>query len=83
MVNFNYAIDLLKSNAKLKRTLVEEVDTVILASDGGGGLLGLHSPKTIRWTRSRQTEKTFCLIGTGLSSNIDKLKIKTTIYAFD
>ncbi len=53
------------SNAAKLRDLVDEIDTVILATDSNRNVILFHSPKNFGGTRSCPENKVSCLIGLG------------------
>ncbi len=60
--------DILSSDAthaaKLQ-SLIEEIDTVILAADGSNNIMIMHSLKNLGGTRSRQKNKVVGMLGMG------------------
>ncbi len=47
------------------RSLVEEIDTVILAANANNKIMILHNPKNFGGTRSRPDNKVVCMLGLG------------------
>jgi len=47
-------------------SLVEEIDTVILAADANNKIMILISPKNFGGTRSRPDNKVVCMLGLGV-----------------
>ena len=53
------------NGAEKLRSLVEEIDTVILAANANNNIMIMHSPKNLGGTRSRPDNKVVCMLGMG------------------
>jgi hypothetical protein len=61
---------------KKLRSLVEEIDTVILAADAYKNIMILHNPKNFGRTRLRPTNKVACMIGLGNQASYVNVDLK-------
>ena len=53
------------NGAEKLRSLVEEIDTVILAANANNNIMIMHSPKNLGGTRSQPDNKVVCMLGMG------------------
>ena len=65
MAAFSSILESGLSEEEKLRSLVEEIDTVILAADANNKIMILHSPKNFGGTRSRPDNKVVCMLGLG------------------
>ena len=63
MAAFSSILESGLSEEEKLRSLVEEIDTVILAADANNKIMILHSPKNFGGTRSRPDNKVVCMLG--------------------
>jgi hypothetical protein len=80
--NLNSFSDILGAGTSDKeklRSLVEEIDTVILAADAYKNIMILHNPKNFGGTRSRPTNKVACLIGLGNQASYVNVDLKSAL----
>jgi hypothetical protein len=65
MAAFSSILESGLSEEEKLRSLVEDIDTVILAADANNKIMILHSPKNFGGTRSRPDNKVVCMLGMG------------------
>ncbi len=61
------------------RSLVEEIDRVILAAGAYKNIMILHNPKNFGGTRSRPTNKVACMIGLGNQASYVNVNLKSAL----
>ena len=65
MAAFSSILEAGSSQEEKLRSLVEEIDTIILAANASNKIMILHSPKNIGGTRSMPDSKVVCMLGLG------------------
>ncbi len=66
-------------DAKKLRSLVKEIDTVILAADASRNIMILHSPKNFGGTRTLPDNKVSCMLGLGSQAICILIDLKTAL----
>ncbi len=61
------------------KSVVEEIDTVILAADAYKSIMILHNPKNFGGTRSRPANKVACMIGLGNQASYVNVDLKLAL----
>jgi hypothetical protein len=64
---------------KKLRSMVKEIDTVILANDANRNILIFYSPKNFGGTRTRPMNKVFGLIGLGTQAKWVQINFKSAL----
>jgi hypothetical protein len=80
--NLNSFSDILGAGTSDKeklRSLVEEIDRVILAADAYKNIMILHNPKNFGGTRLRQASKVACMIGLGNQASYVNVDLKSAL----
>jgi hypothetical protein len=67
------------SDIEKLHSVVEEIDTVILAADANKNILIFHSPKNFGGTRTRPKNKLIRLIGLGAQATWVQLNLRTAL----
>ena len=60
-------------------SLVEEIETVILAADANNNIMILHNPKNFGGTRSRQDNKVVCMLGLCVHAIYALINLRTAL----
>jgi hypothetical protein len=80
--NLNSFINILGAGTLDKeklRSLVEEIDTVILSADAYKNIMILHNPKNFSGTRLRPANKVACMIGLGNQASYVNVNLKSAL----
>ena len=79
MAAFSSIVEAGFSEEEKLRSLVEEIDTLILAADANNKIMILHSPKNFRGTRSRPDNKVVCMLGLGIHATYVLIDLRTAL----
>ena len=79
MAAFSSILESGLSEEEKLRSLVEEIDTVILAADANNKIMIFHSPKNFGGTRSRPDNKVVCMLGLGAHTMYIFIDLRTAL----
>jgi hypothetical protein len=77
MAAFSSILEAGSSQEEKLRSLVEEIDTIILAANASNKIMILHSPKNIGGTRSMPDSKVVCMLGLGAHATHVLVNLRT------
>jgi len=79
MAAFSSILEAGLSEEEKLRSLVGEIDTVILAANANNKIMILHSPKNFGGTRSRPNNKVVCMLGLGAHEMYVFIDLRTAL----
>ena len=79
MAAFSSILEAGLSEEEKLQSLVEEINTVILAADANNKIMILHSPKNFGGTRSRPNNKVVCMLGLGAHAMYIFIDLRTAL----
>jgi hypothetical protein len=79
MATFSSILEAGSSQEKKLPSLVEEIDTVILAANAKNRIMIFHSPKNFGGTRLRPDNKVICMLGLGVHATYDLIDLRTAV----